>query len=676
MLYVGTNYHPHDWDEERWKIDIKMMKDTLFNIVRLGHLCWDSFEPSEGNFCFEWFDRVMDQFHEAGIKVVLDIATRPAPVWLHKKYPSINITDLYGNVQESHARYMEDIGNPHFKESAYRFARVITQRYASHPALLAFGLCNELGAGFVSYSEEVKIRFIKWLQNKYSNIDGLNKAWATQRWSRRLNCFEDIVLPASAIVGAPPERYLDLNRFYSDEIIEYMYGLKQIVKQNAPEARESTNHWAEHKGIGFDYQKAYDDIIDIPGTGFYPGVNPEDTDAVIGACMIMDHRIAETSSPIWCLEFQTGTFGGYACPKKAMRMYTYLTLLYRNQAVLAWTWRTMLGGEEQYLFGLLDHDGVTGRKYDEFKQIAEEFQKIGQYGLPRNIKPDIGIAYSFESLKVSMHETSYYKTNYYSQLLNTYKALFYSNLDCNIIDLRKVKNQYKLIFIPGHCLMDTESTETVREYVKNGGTVVMTAYSAKVNQNNQVFDIAMPGRLSDVFGVRANAFERTYTHVGNTNEGGLEKTNLGICREKVGINFNSSDFEIKIDYYEILELITASSMAHFTGIQDKYTAISVNQFGKGTAIYVAIPADEKIMLELLETLCNKLGIEKGPETPYGVAARHIGENRILYVNTMSSPSRIEVASPAKSIITGDVYNDCFSLEPYEVDMVEFIDSIY
>ena len=46
-------------------------------IVRLGHLCWDSFEPAEGNYTFEWFDEVMDLFQEAGIQVVLDIRNPP-----------------------------------------------------------------------------------------------------------------------------------------------------------------------------------------------------------------------------------------------------------------------------------------------------------------------------------------------------------------------------------------------------------------------------------------------------------------------------------------------------------------------------------------------------------------------------------------------------------------------
>lgn len=60
------------------------MKEAGFNVTRLGHLAWDSYEPSDGVFDFAWFDEVMDMMHEAGIKVILDIATRPAPIWLHQ----------------------------------------------------------------------------------------------------------------------------------------------------------------------------------------------------------------------------------------------------------------------------------------------------------------------------------------------------------------------------------------------------------------------------------------------------------------------------------------------------------------------------------------------------------------------------------------------------------------
>ena len=148
QLYVGANYHPHD-DKDMDKIqrDIDLMKEAGFTCVRLGHLAWDSYEPKEGEYDFEWFDQVMDRMAEAGIGVILDIATRPAPLWLHAKYPSIDITDENGNRLYSNHRYMEDMGDPHFQEYALRFVDVMTRRYASHPALMAFGIDNELGDG-------------------------------------------------------------------------------------------------------------------------------------------------------------------------------------------------------------------------------------------------------------------------------------------------------------------------------------------------------------------------------------------------------------------------------------------------------------------------------------------------------------------------------------------------
>ena len=329
LLYAGTNYHPHDWPRERWKRDIEWMRQASFNIVRLGHLCWDSFEPSEGLYTFEWFDEVMDLFADAGIRVILDIATRPAPTWLHKKYPEIDLADPNGLRTDAHSRYMEDVGHPAFQEYAYKFAEKLVCQYRNHPALIAFGLCNELGSGSPSYSGAARDRFETWLRSKYGAVEKLNEAWAAQRWSRKLNSFHDVVLPMSGRVQGAPERLLDMWRFYSDEILAYMQGLSRIVKRLAPSARESTNHWSENPGYGFDYLRQYEEIVDLPGIGFYPGTNPEDRKALIAACFFMDHRIGELDEPIWCLEFQTGDFGGYGSPRKAMRMYAYLALVHR-----------------------------------------------------------------------------------------------------------------------------------------------------------------------------------------------------------------------------------------------------------------------------------------------------------------------------------------------------------
>src|SRR5262245_48457561 len=39
-MYVGADYYPEHWPEERWETDLKMMKDAGFNIVRVGEFSW------------------------------------------------------------------------------------------------------------------------------------------------------------------------------------------------------------------------------------------------------------------------------------------------------------------------------------------------------------------------------------------------------------------------------------------------------------------------------------------------------------------------------------------------------------------------------------------------------------------------------------------------------------
>jgi beta-galactosidase len=61
QLSVGACYQPVDRTGEQIVSDITVMKRAGFNVVRMGDLSWDSFEPAQGKFTFEWFDRIMDQ---------------------------------------------------------------------------------------------------------------------------------------------------------------------------------------------------------------------------------------------------------------------------------------------------------------------------------------------------------------------------------------------------------------------------------------------------------------------------------------------------------------------------------------------------------------------------------------------------------------------------------------
>ncbi len=654
VLYVGTNYHPHDdKDQEKIKKDISLMKAAGFKVVRMGHLAWDSYEPAEGKFDFQWFDAVMDMMNKAGIKVILDIAIRPAPVWLHHKYPSIDVTSPGGVAQYPNHRYMDDVGDPMYQKYAVRYADTLTKHYGKHPALLAFGVDNEPGDGPISYSETVRKRFVVWLAKKYSNLDNFNKAWATQRWSRRINDFDEVGLPVTGEKNGAPEKILNFRRFISDEVNQILFKVLDKVNTNAPGVLTNTNAWYFSALRYFDYSEiAYSGKMAREGCGYYPGNSLTTNWGVMNANFVIARNQFESTNPFWCSEFTTMT----AVPN-SIRKSAYATLMYGNEMVCGWTWQSMWSGEEQYLEGMLDWDGIPNRKYDEYKKIATEFKKIEKF-FPYKATPEVGLAFSFPSQIAS----SAFPEAQDQQLQSCWNLFHYRNMDSRIVEISKSTLKYKLLFVPGVTVMDEATANKIRAFVKSGGTVVMTSNSAVVDETGKVFASTHPGRLDDVFGIRVASYEETE----NLNEIS-RKSYRG---KKLEVNFRGTSVNAESARFDVIDPNGAQVLGSITSLDKDYPIITSNKYGKGRAIYVGLPAGSGVLNPLLDELINELGIKKGPQVPDGVMARQIDKDHFLYLNVTGEPKEIPMNGRSKSILFDKSYTGNFTIAPYEPEFIE------
>lgn len=646
QIFVGTCYQPIDRSPEEIDHDIAIMKHAGFNVVRMGDLSWDSFEPQRGRFTFGWFDKVMDKMQANGIRVILDIPGTPAPIWLHRAYAGIDVIAQNGTRLPPAERYMDDISDPDYVREVSIMADVLTKRYAHHPAVIAVGYDNEIGNGYMSYSAAVRRRFIAWLRMRYGTPEALNNAWATQRWSRRLNSFEDVDLPLAAGPG-PSERYLDLHRFWSDVVIARLRELDAIRRRNMPNIPSISNLWDTASRRGFDYLSTYKSYVSYGAEGFYPG---DPISGAFGALMTK----GDLPTPIWFNEFTAGGGGFYGTPGRS-RMYAYLGLMMGAQGFLAWTFNSHLGGEEQALFGLLDHDGTPSWKVDEFARIAAEFKQLQKYGFPRYTHPQVAIAYSFDSF-IDSHPDGpsnttlqYFTPSYTDQVQGAFEPLFRANIDTAIINIgQDALKPYRLVVVPADYVMDKASANALRAYVSNGGTVLMTAFSAKVDEHGQWFDTPLPGRLHDVFGLRTSAFYDVVSPLEFELDGHTVDT--GVRR------------------YEVLEPSTAEIVSRFTNTADRMAAITINPFGKGRAIYLATESKASSIGPVLSHIYAAAGVQPGPETPEGVFAR-VEDGRTLYVNTTGQQKRIAIDGTKRGILTNRVYSKAVILGPLEADLV-------
>lgn len=646
-LYVGANYQPVDRTPVQIHQDIARMKAAGFTVVRMGDLSWDYFQPAEGVFTFEAFDAVLEEVHRNGIKVIVDIPGQPAPMWLHKAYPGVDLVTQNGTRLYAAERYMDNTSDPDYLRLVAALAEAMTKRYGHHPAVIAFGYNNEIGNGFMSYSEADKTRFVAWLQKKYGTLDTLNKAWATQRWSRTLTAWDQVEIPYGDGPG-PFERYLDLRRYWSDATINVLMILENARRKNAPDKPVISNLWDSSDRKGFDYLSTYKQYVSHGSHGYYNG------DAIGGAFETLMMR-GTLPTPNWFSEFQAGG-GGYYGTKGRSRMWGYFGLLNGAQGMLAWTFNTHLGGEEQALFGLIDHDDTPSWKLDEWATMAKEFKTLEKLGFPRELKPQVAVAYSFEAKTASSPKSwsntvaQYLTTPYMVQAHNAFSPVYNDNIDIAVINVGKEDlSRYKMVVVPGLYLMDKASADNIRQYVREGGTVIMTAMSAKVNETNQWFNTPLPGYLSDVFGVKTREFYRRDAALGG--------------------QIGAASVNTTIHFYEVLEPTTATVLGRFSNVEGTPPVATINTYGKGQAIYVATPAQPSVLQPLYRSLYGRLGITPGPSTPEGVYARVVN-GRTLYVNASYGPKDIRIEGTKTGLLSGKTWSGTLHLEADGVEIVQ------
>ena len=235
-------------------------------------------------------------------------------------------------------------------------------------------------------------------------------------------------------------------------------------------------------------------------------------------------------------------------------------------------------------------------------------------------------------------------------------------MDARIVEISRSSLNYKLLFVPGVAVMDEVTANKIRDFVKNGGTVVMTSNSAIVDETGQVFASTHPGRLSDVFGIRIGSYEET--------EALNEISRKSLKGKKIELNYKGKTIETESSRFDVIESKGAEITGSITSLDKDYPIITSNKYGKGRAIYVGLPAKGEILGTLLDELIVELSIKKGPEVPGGIMSRQIDKNHILYLNVSGEPKEIQMKGNSRSILFDKDYRGNFTIAPFEPEFIE------
>lgn len=620
-LLFGVAYYDEYMPYDRLDEDIKMMKEANINVVRIAESTWSSVEPQNGEFNFEHIDRVIDAMEEAGISVIIGTPTYAIPTWLVKECPDIlavtkNGQGLYG------ARQNMDITNPTYLFYAERVIRKIMKRVSKRKCVIGYQLDNET-KHYDTAGPNVQHLFIKYLRNKFPDINDLNNEFGLSYWSNRINSWEDFPNVLGTINGSLGAEFEKFQRTLVDKFLSWQADIvneyrreDQFVTQNFDFEWRGYSYGVQPKVNHFEASKC----LTIAGVDVYHPTQDYLTGIEISFGGDMTRSLKNDNYLV--LETEAQGFEDWVPYDGQLRLQAFSHIASGANSVMYWHWHSIHNSFETYWKGLLSHDFKENPTYNEAKIIGDEFKRFGDKLVNLKKKNDVAILVSNEALTAIEWFSFTLDFKYNDVVRWVYDELYKMNIGCDFIcpDSKNIE-KYKLIVVPALYSAPNELLNKLNFYVKNGGNLVVTFKSAFTNEYVKVSYNDQPNIINECLGVAYNQFTKP--------------NNISLR----GHNFNLADEENEVSHWmELLKPTTAETIAYYDHPNwGKYSAITKNNYGEGIATYIGCFASRAILKEVLIGVlkeANLYGEEQQYDFPIIIKSEYNSDNKkiVYYFN--------------------------------------------
>jgi beta-galactosidase len=636
VLYGAAYYHEY-MPYERLDKDIELMKRAGITVVRVGESTWTSWEPREGEFQFEWMDRVVDGMHAAGIQVVMGTPSYSIPPWLYAKHPEVMVVPL-GQVRTPREFYgmrqNMDITHPLYRQHCERVIRKIAERYAKHPGVIGWQVDNETGS-YGTAGPNVQAGFKEWLKRRFGTVDAVNKAWGLVYWGQLLDGWDSLP-PRDGILN--PGWKLEWERYQRSLVTDFLGWQARILREYVPATqwvtqdfhgatRTAVDSWDISKYLDVAAINPYHDTQDGLD-GWWIAFMGDFTRSMKKAPYLVTETNAQTIG--WDAKGQLPPYDGQ------LRLQAWSHVASGAHMVEYWHWHSLHYGQETYWKGLLGHDLEPNRVYEEATRIGAELRRAGPQlaGLmPRN---RVAILHSVDSHwglsfmpigNDTRDERGRARADYLSVEDQLHKALYRLNVGADFVFAEEPDfTGYDVLLVPPLYVASDALLSRIADFAKGGGHVLLTLRSGFTNEFDTVRWTRMPGPLREACGFSYQEFST--------------------LREPVGLHADPFDAraENKVSVWADMILPeTAKTLARYDHpFFGKYPAITRNEFGKGTVTYEGTVLTDALQEKVVRFVLEQARVERpGAELPPAVRLREAlsrdGKPIRFYLNFSGTP---------------------------------------
>lgn len=646
LTLTGAYYYPEHWNENEWERDLKKMHELGFEFTHFAEFAWAQLEPQEGVYDFAWLDKAVALADKYDLKVVMCTSTATPPVWLSRKYPEILLRDEQGNVMDHGARQHASFASPTYRKLAFRMIEELAKHYGNDSRIIGWQLDNEPAVQF-DYGKEALDGFRRFLREKYQDdIRKLNEAWGTAFWSQTYSSFDEINLPQFSLMFMNHHQVLDYRRFAALQTNEFLDEQCRLIKKYAKNQWVTTNYIPDYdKGhiggsktldfMSYTRYMVYGDNEGIGRRGFRIG-NP------LRIAMANDFFRPITGT-YGVMELQPGQVNwGSINPQPypgAVRLWLWSVFAGGSDFICTYRFRQPLYGTEQYHYGIVGTDGVTvtpgGHEYEQFMQEIRGLRPIAR---EREVKP---ADYVKRTTAILWNPENYWSIDRQKQnrtwdtfkhVDKYYRALKSYGAPVDFISEEKDFSRYPVLVVPAYQLVDEALVKRWKEYVMEGGNLVLTCRTAQKDRMGRLPEAPFGSMISELTGDKIEFYDLLLPDL------------PGIVRMD-GYDYNWNTWG------EIL-MPQSDNEIWATYTQEFYEgkpAVTFRKLGKGTVTYVGVDTtDGALERKVLDKLYARLGISV-MNLPYGVTMEYRNGFGIV-LNYSDQPYHFELPQGSKVLI--------------------------